>query len=75
MSKVSHHFVEGHLFDIQRVNRSVFGLRTNTKDLKTSFYNGTGRAKTGTMIQARPTWPFVDALTKRFPTYLVSKVS
>ena len=39
-----------------------FGLRTGTKDFKTGFYKGTDRAKTGTMVEDRPTRPFVDAL-------------
>ena len=42
--------------------RSEFGHRTGTKDFRTGFYKGRERAKAGTMVQDRPTRPFVDSL-------------
>ena len=40
--------------------RLEFGLRADTKDLKTASYKGTDRAKADTILQVRPTRPFVD---------------
>ena len=45
------------------IKRSDFGFRTGTKDFKTGFYKGTDRVKAGTMVEYRPTRPFVDALS------------
>ena len=44
--------------------RSEFGLRAGTKDFRASFYKGTDRAKAGTMVQYRPTRPFIDVFDK-----------
>ena len=52
--------------------RSEFSLRTGTKDLITGFYEGTDRANAGTMVQDRPTRPFVDAHAL-MPEFLMSK--
>ena len=43
--------------------RSEFGLRTGTKDIRTSFYKGTFCAQTGTMVGTRPTDPAFCCIT------------
>ena len=34
------------------------------KDFRAGFYEGTDRARAGTMVQDRPTRPFVDVIDK-----------
>ena len=50
------------MFIVGHQQKVGFGLRTGMKDFRAGVYKGTDRAKTGTMVQDRPTRPFVDSL-------------
>ena len=54
---VTKQLLKGHYWGINK--RSEFGLRTGTKDFSSGFYEGTDRARAGTMHRdgTRPTEP------------------